>query len=527
MRVVLCKTAVFDTGLVNIRRMFSSVSHMKAEMMTKSSSRRILLLVLCMIIYSQSDAKTRWSSLHQIPDADFIESKKFVLDMQGCNIFDSTEGVIFIPQGVLNFGLSEWVNIEAGFAGGFTCGMKARILDEKNSFVPSVALGIHNLFSHKEAHLSDHEADTLKTEFYLALGKNIEKIKLRVHLGIQTMAYNRDEIFNPFLGLEKYFGSGFYISMETFRLDKRFHFSMFASYRFLKNRMEVFAGIADFGEMLRDRRYSIVSSADNSFTRPSIRFGLRFSERFGLGKKEGLKGLEDRLLHQNKTINQLRKEVDSLKMVQEMPEKEGLKSDSSVIIKESEIKLFTRQKLTELKTAFAKEPFEPQEVMAVREGLVSQRSQIIPVLHEIALDISEDSRLRSLAISSLGGINDSWAADMLINILGKINMRDLKIETIIALGKLNEVRAVSIIQQFVDDPDDAVSFTASEVLQKIKKETGIGLEPVEPVPDYIPEQKIGSDDDDFMEKEIDDENRKENEIEKDEILLPEPQNFSE
>ncbi|HLV30882.1 MAG TPA: HEAT repeat domain-containing protein [Chitinispirillaceae bacterium] len=497
--------------------------------MTKSSSRRILLLVLCMVIYSQSDAKTRWSSLHQIPYADFIEGNQFVLDLQGCNIFDSTEGVVFIPHGVFNIGLSEWVNIEAGYAGGFTCGMKARILDKKNSFVPSVALGIHNFFSHKEAHLSDHEADTLKTELYLALAKSLEKIKLRVHFGFQTMADNRDEIFNPFFGLEKYFGSGFYITMETFRLDKRFHFSMFASYRFLKNRMEVFAGIADFGEMLRDRRYSIVSSADKSFTRPSIRLGLRFREQFGLGKAEGLQGLEDRLLHQNKTISQLRKEVDSLKVDKGVPEKkEGLKSDNSVITKENEIKLFVRQKLSELKTAFAKEPFEPQEVKAVREELASKKSQIIPVLHEIALDISEDSRIRSLAISSLGGINDSWVADILIDILGKISMRDLKIETLIALGKLNEVSAVPIIQQFVDDPDETVSFTASEVLQKIKKETGIGLEPVEPVADYIPEQKIGLDGDDYMDKENDDENKEENVIEKksdNEIYLPVPQNF--
>lgn len=474
--------------------------------MTRCSSLRIILPVLCIIFFSRKDdAKTRWSSLHQIPDADFIESNRFVLDLQGCNIVDSAEGIVFIPYGIVNIGLNDWVNVEAGYAGGFTMGIKAAILSEKGDYIPSVALGFHDIFSHKEAHLSDHKADTLNSELYLVLGKSLENIKLRFHLGIQTMVHNHNEVFNPFLGFEKYFGNGFYVTMESFRLDKRFHFSMYASYRFLKNRMEIFAGIADFDEILRDRRYSIISTEKRSFTRPGIRIGLRFRERFGFGKNSGIRGLEDRICYQNEIISKLRKEVDSLKVAQQN-QKTGKKVCDSLettkqpqITEEDKLKIFAVQKLSELKTIFSEEPFEPQKVKAVRKELVSKKDQILPVLHEIALDIKKESRIRLLAISSLGESGYGTAADMLIDILAQVNIPELKIETLIALGKLNEVRAVSIIQEFLDDPDDAVAFVASEVLQKIQKETGIFLEPVETVPDVIPEQKIGTKGDNFDE----------------------------
>jgi hypothetical protein len=50
------------------------------------------------------------------------------------------------------------------------------------------------------------------------------------------------------------------------------------------------------------------------------------------------------------------------------------------------------------------------------------------------------------------------------------------------------------MQQLANDPNDAVAFTASEVLQKLEKETGIILssgKTTEIAPQSIPESKIG------------------------------------
>lgn len=461
--------------------------------MTKSNNLRKIIPIICLVVFSQIDAKTRWSSLHQIPDADFIEGSKFVLDLQCNNIYDTTREAIFLPYGIIKFGISEWINIEVGYAGDAIFGMKTKLLDDMGYFVPSIAIGIDNLFSHKDAYFNDYPADNLQTELYLAFSKSIEPIKLRAHFGAKVMAYNHKEAFNVFVGLEKYFGAGFYLTLETFLLGDKYHLSMFASYRFLKNRLEIFAGLVDFGQLIDGDDLSFASDKGRAITRPGVRFGLRFRERwFALGKREGIEGLEDHLRRQDKTISELRQEVDSLRTVQGTPLIVEKPDTVDEIKKESEIKKFTKQKLKELKRAFEKEPFEPLDVNVIRDELVIRKDSVAPVLHEIAMDMAEESRIRILSISCLGEFANSWAADLVMDILDRVNMRDLKIEAIIALGKLKETRAIPMIQQLTGDTDDAVAFTASEVLKKIIKETGIVPEPSETVPNIIPEQKIGS-----------------------------------
>ncbi|MDO5575624.1 MAG: HEAT repeat domain-containing protein [Fibrobacter sp.] len=467
--------------------------------MTKSSNLKKLLPIICLVVFSQIDAKTRWSSLHQIPDADFIEGSKFVLDLQCNNIYDTTIEAIFLPYGTIKFGISEWINIEVGYAGKAIFGMKTKLLDDMGYYVPSIAIGIDNLFSHKDAYFNDYPADILQTELYLSFSKSIEPIKLRAHLGAKVMAYNHKESFNVFFGLEKYFGAGFYLTLETFSLGGKYHFSAFASYRFFKTRLEVFAGMADLGQLINGKDISLASEKTSAITRPGIRFGLRLRERwFALGKHEGIEGLEDHLRRQDKTISELRQEVDSLRTVQGTPQIIEKPVAAAEIKKESEIKKFTKQKLKELKHAFEKEPFEPLDVNVIRDELVISKDSVTPVLHEIAMDMAEESRIRSLAISCLGEFANSWAADLVMDILDRVNMRDLKIEAIIALGKLKETRAIPMIQQLTGDTDEAVAFTASEVLKKIIKEAGIVLEPSETVPNFIPEQKIGSGDSDII-----------------------------
>jgi hypothetical protein len=74
----------------------------------------------------------------------------------------------------------------------------------------------------------------------------VENIRLRFHAGIQSSPQNENETVNPFFALEKYFGNGFYLSLETQRRNQHFYHSIFGSYRFLKRKMEISAGLIDF-----------------------------------------------------------------------------------------------------------------------------------------------------------------------------------------------------------------------------------------------------------------------------------------
>lgn len=73
----------------------------------------------------------------------------------------------------------------------------------------------------------------------------------------------------------------------------------------------------------------------------------------------------------------------------------------------------------------------------------------------------------------MGELSSRNAADALIEVLSKAQLPEMKIEALIGLGKLKEVRAVYLMEQLTNDPHEGVAFTASEILLKLEKETGI------------------------------------------------------
>jgi len=120
---------------------------------------------------------------------------------------------------------------------------------------------------------------------------------------------------------------------------------------------------------------------------------------------------------------------------------------------------------------------------------------MLPSLYDIIYDPVQESKIRSLAITALGEIGTQAAADVIIEVLGKSPNAEMTIECLIALGKMKETRAVYLMQQLSNDPNDDIAFTAAEVLQKLEKETGISVTPVPAAmlaPESIPEKKIGS-----------------------------------
>lgn len=451
-------------------------------------------------------SKTRWSSIHSIPDADLLSGGKLLIDVHNFLYSDLNDGYQNKPTALLSLGITEWINLETGYAGGAIFGLKARILGETNKYLPSIAVGIHNVFSHKDAYNFGYTPDSLSNELFIAFAKSMESIGLRFHVGIQSIPQNDNEKVNPFFALEKFFGAGFYLSVEGQRRNKQLYSSLFGSYRFLKRKMEISTGLIDFTGFFNkdDGKLSLSFSTDaqSNFNRPGIFLGIRFlGEIKTFSKSDGFGSIEDRVAYQNESLKNLQKEVDSLKNLLKNSKNridnidQSLKqlSDSS----ENEyfqLKKTIVEKLITIKSLYEGEPFEPENVKKTIQEIVSYRERVVPVLQEICLDHKENSQIRVYAVSVLGEIGSRNAADILIEILAQAQLPEMKIEALIGLGKHKEVRARYLMQQLASDPHEGVAFTASEILQKLEKETGIKMsqDKAATFPEnQIPEKKIG------------------------------------
>lgn len=460
-----------------------------------------LYIFLCVAIKS-AYCTTRWSSLHSIPDADLIQGGQVILNAESYFLSDIDSGMVVKPAGSVTLGIIEWVNIEAGYAGGFSLGFKARILGETKSWMPSLAIGARNVFSNKESYFSDRAPDSLNNEFYFAFAKSIDPIRLRLHFGMQSIPSIESERYNPFFGLEKYFGAGIYVSAEVNRRDSRFHPSIFVTWRLLKQKLEISSGVVDItGMFLNDKNtngFSLATSKDDGYVRPGIWAGLRF--QLGFKQKGGFSSIEERVSMQDKTISSMQLEIDTLKMalagniyqMKTIDSSLEKLSDSSGG-ESKQLKVMVLGKLSTLKALYSQEPFEPEQVKKNLSELVNFRDQILPVLSEIALDNNQQKQVRTLAVMVMGEIGLKSSSDILIEILSRSFDPEMKIEALIALGKIKETRAVFLMQQLENDPNDGVSFTASEVLQKLQKETGVVLTRGDTAvsPSSIPETKIG------------------------------------
>ena len=444
-------------------------------------------LLLLVITISTLQAKTRWSALHFVPDADLLMGGQFVVDAEGYYFSDTAAKAVLNPAALATIGIMEWVNVEGGYAGGPTIGFKARILGESGDYVPSVALGVHNIISNREAGLFSGK-DTLTNEVYLALAKSIEPLKMRIHLGFQTIPKSKNDQLDPFIAIEEYFGNGLYASLEVFRREQEFNPSLFVSYRFLNKHFEVAAGAVRINRLFFDKnnqfKFALGDSGTRDFVKPGIWFGLRYCGNFGFGKKDAFTTVEDRMARQNETIKALSLSVDSLKLMMAETRRRMydvnttlMKMTDSLSTDKTRMKPILIEKITALNSQYNEEPFEPERVRRAINEIVALREGALPGLREILLDKTLDKRVRVLAVTLLGDIGNAGASDILLDVLSQTQDPDIKIEICIALGKIRETRAEYVLEQLANDPVDAVAFTAQEVLLKLTKETGMKISP--------------------------------------------------
>jgi hypothetical protein len=399
--------------------------------------------------------------------------------------------ISFVPIFPIRYGISEWVNIDVGYAKGVTLGLKCRIFAEKGKVMPSVALGVHNLFTHKEAtyfSVDSTRSEKMDGEIFLAFSKSIENIKTRFHLGIQSIPKSKNDKITFYSAIEKYFGLGLYSSLELYQRNTRFHISLFANWRIFNNHFEISAGAVELKSMFFDKNnkfsFSLAPSDTNVFVKPGIWFGIKYHGHLKLGKKKGFISIEDQFNKQEKTVVNLKKEVDSLnkQIVETEKSLSDINSKINILIDSMEndpssIKNILYNKLVSLKTLYHKDPFNAENAKIIIEEILSYREKAVSPLLDFLIDKKNDREIRVFCASLLGDLNYKSASDVLLDILAQTNDPDIKIEILISLGKMHETRAMYLMEQLANSPNDAIAITAQDVLNILTKETGAELTP--------------------------------------------------
>jgi hypothetical protein len=147
----------------------------------------------------------------------------------------------------------------------------------------------------------------------------------------------------------------------------------------------------------------------------------------------------------------------------------------SAALKKDYVKAQILDRIVALRTMYTAVPFEAEKVKQAAHEIANYRERALPALKEIIADEKEDRHIRTLAISLLGETGNKAASDVLLEVLSGAADPDFKVEAIIAVGKMHETRAIYLIQQLANDPDDAVAFTAQEVLHQFQTQQGITL----------------------------------------------------
>lgn len=462
-------------------------------------------LPIIFVLFSSTFGLTRWSAVKMVPDADLLKGGEFVVDAHGFLFSDSALGTLVRPTAIAHLGIIEWVNLHVGYADGLTLGFKARILGETHPMMPSLAIGARNIVAHREVnyyHHTDTLADGVANEFFLAAGKSLESMKLRLHAGIQTIPTKEKELFNPYFAIEKYFGIGLYTTLEFHRRHEEYVPSLFVSGRFLKKRLEVSAGIVGISQMLFDEKgdfgLSLRSRAtDSSFVRPGIWFGVRFLGNLGFGTAPGFSTLEQQVARQGSQLQNMQVELDSIRNLLDVSKSDLSKMGTSLSdltndnpTEKERIKSAILDRVIKLKSLYSTDPFEPEQVNAIIKEVVSYRGRAVPALKELMLDKSEEAFVRMTSAMLLGEVRSKDASDALLSILGSEEDPQIKIEALIALGKIRETKALYLIEQLAHDPNDAVALTAREVLEQIQTATGIRLKRDENAPENLHTEPI-------------------------------------
>jgi len=436
-------------------------------------------------------AKTRWPAVQFIPNADVLAGGRFVADADLLWRADSFSVKSPVSVQMLHFGLSDWANMDIGYADGFTMGFKVRVVEEiDNSLVPTLTIGAQNLYANREAlYFGQWRRGYPANEIYLAAGKSSEWAKLRVHAGmLSALSYDDSkDRFNPFIGIEKYFGQRFYLTAELQRRSGDFILSFFGVCRVVTDMIELNAGLIDALGMSGDRQ------SDRTVIRPGLRVGLKAYIGSGYNTFEGMTGVEDRIDRYRDTVSSYGRRLDSLEADARWSA-QRIHALTGFLEERKEERERVIDELTLLRNMYDQESYDPELVRNSIDRVTDRRDMFLPHLRIIVTDPEVSLRLRTLAVSLIGEMKDNASANILISILGRLEEPPLKIEAMIALGKMQDTRCGPAVKALQNDPDGGVAFTAAEVYRTLFGGGAPQSAPAtaeDPVSETVPERTIG------------------------------------
>jgi len=462
-------------------------------------------VVLAAGAFFPSAAVTRWSALQLVPGADMLPGGRFVAEADlawGMQDDFSVHSPVSVQR--LHVGFSEWVGLDVGYADGFTMGLKACVLKDNAErwYVPTLSFGLQNIYTSREALYFGRNKypynDYPRNEFFVVAAKSSEWAKLRGHVGVMSAATygDRADLVNPYVGLEKYFGQGLYMTVEGQRRSSEFLLSVFVVYRPFPDRLELSVGLIDAPALAGSRGGSKFRRGAGSMG-SELRVGLRANLGSGYNSLDGLGGVEDRIDRYKEQLASFGARIDSLTVetrwnADRIHELSGFPDDR----KEDRARVM--DELVKLRNLYDQEPFDPELVRNMTDRFRDRYQEFAPHLRVIITDPDADPRIRRLAVSLIGETGDQAASNILISILNRFEEPALKIETMIALGKLKETRCREILAKLRSDPDAGVSFTASEVYNAMfaaeEAEAGKKTMPIideENIGDAVPERRLG------------------------------------
>jgi len=453
------------------------------------SMRVISIFTVLIIVAIPLLGKTRWSSVRTIPDADFIGSGEFIVGYDGF-VNSNRQNEIFVTSQVpLSMGVGEWLTVYSAWSDGVTAGFKARILDEFHPAMPSLAVGVRNLYHNSNLTRGGvpNNSPEFTGEIYLAASKGFDLITTRFHGGVLSIPSSSTEQFNGFFGIEKYFGGSFYVSFEGFSLYDRFNLSLFGTLRFLKNdRAEIFAGLIDLERLLFNQSYDLDMSLEpdfpSDFVKPGIAIGFNCAFSLPFGKQTQFKGIEDLYLEQNKDLNSLRESqnslsakvetehfrIDTLSLIIDSIGKEIIKPE---ILPDHYEEIYAR--LLAYRSKFESKPYDPEMTRKIQEQIFAFEVDAENTLLRVVKKGDKNPDVIRDAISLLSLMKSQKSVPLFLELLGETRERRMKISLISALGTIGDRNATYALKHIASSNDEAVATAAREILKTWEPESTI------------------------------------------------------
>lgn len=446
----------------------------------KNAALKTLLCSALLILPAMG--KTRRSANHIIPDADFPGTGSLSVGYEGF-LHSNEKGDDYFVQHLVpvELGVSEWLTITTGWADGMTLGLKGRILDEYNPVMPSLAIGVRDLFNSTTLARAglDNDSPEVTSEVYLALSKGFDLITTRFHGGISSIPGSETEKFNGFFGVEKYFGGNFYLTFEGWTMYDRLNMALFGTFRFLpEKRGELYVGAVDLERLFFNQKSDLEMSFETDFdsdpVKPGICFGFTMNFNFPIGGQTQFRTLEDLYVEQRSEIEELRKSQDTLKdlLIDETLKRLELQSvvDSlgEVMPHIDTIPQYYEEiyaRLLLYRRGYETKPFNPLIVRSVREEIFAFEDHAENSLIYLLQKGDRNVRLELDAVSLLGMMKSNKAVPFLLEKLGVVMDRKYKIEIISSLGMIGDRGATYALEQLVNSGDESVAIAAGEVLR--------------------------------------------------------------